>query len=178
MTASKDKYKEIILTEEVAKKTINAFRSLKRHRANLETKQEKYKKKASIPIEDRIPYRSSSYIENDVRITGGSKISMTERATIELKAEEEELLKYSLFVAKLEEILSTAITKAVMFSKNSAYRIKLRSMLELNLIDGVSRKDLNIGSGAFSTYRRIAVIEAAIALGYLDIEDAPEGEEK
>lgn len=159
--------KDFHLTDEVYARTLRAFRRLEILKMELDRKQEEQRLKYG----DGVPYRSSSLFENDVRTFGGSQMSPQERVTIQFDEDESALLRLSIRVSELETALQSALDAAIAQASISI-RPRVKKGLERNLVEGIPASMIKGISGhTLAKYRRIAIINAAINLEYIQYDE-------
>ena len=163
------KYK---LSDEVYARTLRAFRRLELLKMELDRKQKEQEEKYGGAYEDRLPYKSSSCYENNVRVFGGSQMSPQERVTIQFDEDESALLRLTIRVAELETALQSALDAAIAQASISI-RPRVKIGLEKNLVEGIPAYMIKGISGhTLAKYRRIAIINAAINLEYIHYDES------
>lgn len=137
--------------------------------ANLRSDFEKRKE----DVESRIPYTSSSYIENDVRVSGGSHRGPQESPTIQLRDDEQELIALAYDFEELVRAMNAAIEYAVIEGNAKlGNRPRIIKALNATLKDGVDYKELAgrniiISRDTLDGYKKIALIKAAESIKIL-----------
>lgn len=122
-------------------------------------------------VESRSPYTSSAYIENDVRVSGGSHRAPHESPTIQMKDEEREIINLVGDFDTLVRVMNSAIEYAVI-QADLGIRPRIKKALNANLKDGVAQKELaslniRIGDKTLIKYRKIALKKAAESIKLL-----------
>ena len=124
-------------------------------------------------VESRSPYTSSSYIENDVRVSGSSHRAPHESPTIQMRDDEQELIALAYDFEELVRAMNSAIEYAVIDSDaRLGNRPRFIKALNASLKDSVPYKELaglniNIDRKTLDGFREQALIKAAESIKIL-----------
>lgn len=124
-----------------------------------------------VPIEYRISYNSPMDIKNDVKITSPpSSGGQPERDTLMFKEKERRYLSSLSKLKALEDALSYALEASMENARLSNKRIYVA--LEEHLCYGtkISKLRPRVNRGTLNKYKYIAIVKAALALGYTEDE--------